>query len=254
MPRTLQIITPLLCLLPLTTGIARASINLIQDSGFEFVDLSGVPIGNYRTAFSGAFGAWEVVVPDTSNTFASVDIWNDPTWLQESPQVAGVGGAVIDLNGNSPGALHQTVTVSPGQFYQFALHQFNNGLGLRVVLEDSLAGVVFDHAYSGSLDPGFGEVVGTVPSNGATWERLATSYVASGTELLVRIESIDIDPSNVGGAGPYVGGFVDAVSLTALPEPGSHLVWLTLGTVISAFSGCRCRNGAFPPRHGDDAL
>ncbi|MCK9685771.1 choice-of-anchor C family PEP-CTERM protein [Scleromatobacter humisilvae] len=179
------------------TAAAQASTNLVADGSFS----EGSGVGSYSTTFAGGnIGAWNV-------TSGSVDLigsyWAAPT------------GYSIDLDGNSPGAISQDLSLATGGYLlTFSLAGNPDGGSAVKSVEVAIDGVTHDFTF---------DTTGQARNN-MGW--LTESVYFSNTAATTTLSFTSKD-----AGGPYGAALAD-ISVTAVPEPGSTALMLAgLGMV-----------------------
>ncbi|MFS0737260.1 PEPxxWA-CTERM sorting domain-containing protein [Sphingomonas sp. 1P06PA] len=169
----------------LGTSSASAAVNLVTNGSFE----DPISTGNFTTLSGNQLPGWSV---DTGN----VDVVLQP------PYVAFDGTQALDLVGTgvSTGSISQQIATGTG-LYRLTFAYTNN--------TDSSG--PFSATYS------IGGVTGSVTASGGTsanpnWQTISVDFLATGATTL--------SFADTSGAGNQ-GIFLDAVSVTAVPEPAA---------------------------------
>ena len=182
-----------------TPGAAMASPNLVTDGDFS----AGAPSGTFTTYFSGNLidNVW-VVTGSGSGPYgnAGVDLignyWSGPPG----------GGTSVDLGGDAPGGLVQTLPLVTGKTYDLSFYLSGNPDGSPTTksVTVSVGGLI--HTYTYTLGGANSHInMDYTPEN--------IDFVGNGNQNLT-ITSNDTDGSPF---GPVIGGV--SVTAAAVPEP-----------------------------------
>jgi hypothetical protein len=202
-------------LIALLVGIGAfpAFADIVNNGGFEAQDISHT---NYYVTVSAASApecgaAGNPTLPSLTGwtvTGCSVDIVNGPSW-------AHTGSQAIDLVGSpGPGGIEQSISTTPGAYYNFSFWASSNG-----------------GAITNGLDVGWNGVniaIVSTPAQGQ-WTPFSYRVQATGSSTVISLSS----PLG-GDAGPLV----DDVSV---PEPSS-LFGLGAGLALSLGLALRLRS------------
>ncbi|HME83412.1 MAG TPA: choice-of-anchor C family protein [Roseiarcus sp.] len=186
----------------LFAGIAASAIlaassafatNLVSDGDFN--NPSGG--GSFATFFNGqSFGPWNVVA-------GGVDLiggyWQSPTF----------GGGSVDLDGDAPGGVTQTLSLTSGKTYRLSFDLSGNPDGFPTSKSVTVS--------VGSLDQTYTYDIGSNSHADMMYQLISTVFVAGSTNTLSFLSN------DVGSPyGPVIGG----VSVTAVPEPSAWAMML----------------------------
>jgi hypothetical protein len=227
--------TAAMTLVALSALSAANALNLVQDSSFE------TTISNNNYGFNPT--TWFL-----NQSFGSTPLGGSPTgevWqvingsidLVRAPGFGGPPGPgndqFVELNGNGPGAIRQTVNVTVGGLYDFSFYYGgyaawidangqqqdadpNYALLLRAYIEDSSSTVVHNAIVSWSIAAG-----------GFNGSWINTPYMAqfvlpAGTYYVV-FETLHFGGTDANGnyIPDYFGPRIDGVNLSLVPEPAS---------------------------------
>jgi len=182
-------------------GVANASPNLVVNGGFESPAISPPYALNMNP--TGWTGLGDLVVQGYAGAVSSGD-----------------GNQWLDLNpGVGPGTgMSQSITLSAGQTYQFSF-LYNGGGG----------GSTTQIAYS--IGPSLSGSVSTASLNvygGSPWAIFSTKFSPTVSDA----ETLNFMPN-----GAWSGGFIDAVNVSAVPEPKTYAMLLAglglMGFIVS---------------------
>ena len=230
------------------SALSAASANLVQDPSFE-TTISNNTYGSPPTTWSASqrFGStnnggtpnepWEVI-------FGSID-------LVRAPGFGGPPGPgndqFVELNGNNPGAIRQTVTVSADGLYDFSFYYGGYAatasgldaasdyvLSARARIVDSSNNVVHNAIVSWSI----------AAAGGFNGSWIDTPYTAQFV-LLAGTYYVEFETLHLGGVDSngntipdYFGPRIDSVNLSLVPEPASMVA---LGAGLTGLLGLRRR-------------
>jgi len=246
--------TAAMTLVALSALSAASALNLVQDPSFETTQSSNTYGFPPTTWFAGqSFGS--TASGDTSGTSqvwvvtsGSIDLVNGPNFGHPG----GGGDQFVELNGNGPGAIRQTVTVGVGGLYDFSFYYGgyaawidNNGnqqdahpnyvLSARArIVDSSNNNVVHSAVVSWSIALG-----------GFNGSWIITPYTAqfvlsAGTTYYVEFETLHFGGTDANGnyIPDYFGPRIDGVNLSLVPEPASMVA---LGAGLAGLLGLRRR-------------
>ena len=189
-----------------------AAQNLLTDGSFENPALSSTT--TFTTILTGqAFGAWTV-------TAGSIDLIRT-YWAPAD------GFQSLDLNGNAPGTISQTIATSTGASYSLRFSMAGNP-------DNSINKVM--RVWWGSQDLGlFTFTQGGATKSAMNWQTVTlTGLVAGGTTTSVRFQAV-----TTGATGMAL----DNVIVALVPEPPTLLLLATglFGAIVFATTRRRAR-------------
>jgi hypothetical protein len=231
--------TAAMTLVALSALSAASAQNLVQDPSFE-TTISDNNYGfNPATWFLGQSfgdGAWEVIN-------GSIDLVRVPGF--GGPPGPG-NNQFVELNGNNPGAIRQTVTVGVGGLYNFSFYYGGYAatesggnpasdyeLRAEARIVDNSGNLVHSAVVSWSIDAG-----------GFNGSWILTPYTAqfllSAGTYYVEFETLHFGgvDSNGNTIPNYFGPRIDNVNLSLVPEPASMVA---LGAGLTGLLGLRRR-------------
>jgi choice-of-anchor C domain-containing protein len=194
----------------LASGFSQASASTIVTDG-NFNDPTGG--SGFTTYFSGqSFNAWNV-------TGGGVDLiggyWQAPT----------SGAGSVDLDGNAPGAISQSITAPAGNYVlRFFLSGNPDGSPAMKTVDVSIAGVTQAFAYT----------IGSNSHSNMMYQMETLDFTLSGPTTLSFTSTDSGTPY-----GPVIGD----VSISAVPEPATWAM-MVLGFFGIGFMAYRRRSKA----------
>jgi choice-of-anchor C domain-containing protein len=178
-----------------TARPAAAGANLLSNGSFE----TPVQGGDFGTIFSTdpnpTIGAWTV-------TSGSVDLINT-YWTAED------GNQSLDMSGNGPGSIAQTVNTTAGETYQLSFWEAGNTDGGSTV--KSLSAIVNGTQIGDALFDDTGK-----SRSNMGWQQYSYDFTSSGGPTTISFQSNEPSPW-----GPAL----DNVSLQAVPEASSVILF-----------------------------
>ena len=241
--------TAAMTLVALSALSAANALNLVQDPSFETTQSNNTYGSPPTTWFAGqSFGS--TASGDTSGTSqvwvvtsGSIDLVNGPNFGHPG----GGGNQFVELNGNNPGAIRQTVTVSQDGLYDFSFFYggyaatesggtpaSNYELRARARIVDSSNNVVHSAIVSWSIDAAGGV-------NGSWIDTPYTAqFVLSAGTYYVEFATLHFGGTDANGnyIPDYFGPRIDSVNLSLVPEPASMVA---LGAGLTGLLGLRRR-------------
>jgi hypothetical protein len=244
--------TAAMTLVALSALSAASAQNLVLDPSFE-TTISNNDYGNPPTTWSTGQSFGSTAGGNTSGTTEVWVVTSGSIDLVKGPNFGHPGGGgdqFVELNGNNPGAIRQTVTVSQDGLYDFSFYYGgyaawidNNGnhqpaasdyvLSARARIVDSSNNVVHSAIVSWSIAAG-----------GFNGSWISTPYMAQFV-LLAGTYRIEFETLHFGGVDSngntipnYFGPRIDSVNLSLVPEPASMVA---LGAGLTGLLGLRRR-------------
>ena len=235
------------------SALSAASANLVQDPSFETTQSSNTYGFPPTTWFAGqSFGS--TASGDTSGTSqvwvvtsGSIDLVNGPNFGHPG----GGGDQFVELNGNNPGAIRQTVTVGVGGLYDFSFYYggYAAWIDANGQQQDAASDYVLS-AVARIVDSSNNNVVHSaivswsIAAGGFNGSWINTPYMAqfvlpAGT-YLIEFETLHFGgiDSNNNYIPDYFGPRIDGVNLSLVPEPASMVA---LGAGLAGLLGLRRR-------------
>ena len=193
---------------------AFGATNLVADGNFSSTASTGSStpeVGFINFLTGSTFGAWSVV---SGNVDRVTTLWNAP-----------VSGNTVDLDGNTPGAISQSLSLAPGS-YELSFYLSGNPTGnpltktLRVQVGDATQ--TFTYTLPSGINPGN-------PPFTLSYAVETLNFSTSGPTSL-RFSSLDTGSTSL-VAGPVVGD----ISVFAVPEPAAAgLMFVGIGVLAAA--------------------
>ena len=203
---------------------AQAALELVVNGSFEDNLLAGpghVHVDNGTGPGNSVIPGWGVglAIPSGPPSFPGVDLVQAPAYGLD-PAADGI--QFVDLNGTpGPGNIFQVLSTVAGQLYELTFaHASNNtnSVGLFGVWD----GIDASGAAIIALTP-----FADGPTSPLDWQYVTAQFTALSDNTTIAFGSF-LPPSGNAGA------MVDAVSVQAVPEPMTVIVWGTLGLCGSA--------------------
>jgi len=190
-------------------GSASAA-NLVVNGGFNNGATVGAPGGGFATLGTGsnAITGWSIVG-------GNVD------WIQGYWQSSDGDGFSVDLNGNNPGAIAQTISTVVGQFYSLTFDMSGNPDNFQGETRVAVIG-------AGGVTIGSASYTLTGANTKANmlWQSEIFNFTATSTSTEIRFTSGN------GGVNCCYGAAIDNVAVgNGVPEPA------TWGLLIVGFGG-----------------
>jgi len=245
--------TAAMTLVALSALSAANALNLVQDPSFETTQSNNTYGFPPTTWFAGqSFGS--TASGDTSGTSqvwvvtsGSIDLVNGPNFGHPG----GGGNQFVELNGNNPGAIRQTVTVGVGGLYDFSFYYggYAAWIDANGQQQDAASDYVLS-AVARIVDSSNNNVVHSaivswsIAAGGFNGSWINTPYMAqfvlpAGT-YLIEFETLHFGgvDSNNNYIPDYFGPRIDGVNLSLVPEPASMVA---LGAGLAGLLGLRRR-------------
>jgi hypothetical protein len=241
--------TAAMTLVALSALSAASAQNLVQDPSFE-TTISTNNYGNPPTTWfvNQSFGSTAGGNPNGTTevwvvTSGSIDLVNGPNFGHPR----GGGDQFVELNGNNPGAIRQTVTVGVGGLYDFSFYYggyaaTESGLDAASDYVLSARARIVDSSNNNVVHSA--DVSWSIAAGGFNGSWIDTPYMArfvlpAGT-YYVEFETLHfggIDRNN-NYIPDYFGPRIDGVNLSLVPEPASMVA---LGAGLTGLLGLRRR-------------
>jgi hypothetical protein len=235
------------------SALSAASANLVQDPSFE-TTISNNTYGSPPTTWSVGQSFGSTASGNTSGTTevwvvtsGSIDLVNGPNFGHPG----GGGDQFVELNGNGPGAIRQTVNVTVAGLYNFSFYY--GGYAAWIDSNGNQQNAAPDYVLSAVariVDSSNNNVVHSavvswsIAAGGFNGSWINTPYMAqfvlpAGT-YLIEFETLHFGgvDSNNNYIPDYFGPRIDGVNLSLVPEPASMVA---LGAGLAGLLGLRRR-------------
>jgi hypothetical protein len=232
------------------SALSDASANLVQDPSFETTISNNTYGSNPTTWFlNQSFGS-------TPSGGSPGEVWEVISGSIDLVSAPGFGGPpgpgndqFVELNGNNPGAIRQTVNVTVDGLYDFSFYYGGYAatasgldaasdyvLSARARIVDSLNNVVLNAIVSWSIAAA-GGINGSWINTPYTAQIVLT---AGAGPYLIEFETLHFGGTDSNGntIPDYFGPRIDSVNLSLVPEPASMVA---LGAGLAGLLGLRRR-------------
>lgn len=206
-------ITHLVAALAVLGPATASAANLVVNGGFE--DPAIPPGAPYLVDVTpgGWGGRGDVAVQGYAGAVSSGD---GSQWFDLNPGVDAGSG------------ISQAISVQAGTTYSFSFLYNGGGGGSTTAIGFLLGFGGQGTLFSGSVSTASMDVYGGTP-----WARFATTFTPTMTDTVL----LFIEPN-----GAWSGGFIDAVSISAVPEPQTHVLMLAGLGLLGSLARRRARS------------
>ena len=180
-------------------GSASAATNLISNGGFNNGGTVGEPGGGFATlgVGSGALTGWSIDAGDID-------------WIQGYWQSSDGDGYSVDLNGNHPATISQTIATVAGRSYTLTFDMSGNPDNFRGDTRIAVLG-----ANGGTIGSANYSLTGANSKANMLWAGQSFSFVANSTSTKISFASGN------GGDNCCYGAAIDNVGVAGVPEPAA---------------------------------
>jgi Protein of unknown function (DUF642)/PEP-CTERM motif len=213
--KTLRIMALASSALALTASPAFAA-NLLTNGGFE-APIAGGFFQNFTSGSTGVTG-WTVdAFTPFGGSGGNVDIVNG-AFTPSGPSPAAEGAQFLDLVGfGTVGSIYQTFATVAGERYNVSFAYSHNMFGGDPAASADFA--VYGGVFTSLVTPFLTFAHSTGTSTNLDWQTYSYSFVADGAQSTIAF-------GNATG-GLNAGVFLDAVSVTAVPEPATWAMMIS---------------------------
>jgi choice-of-anchor C domain-containing protein len=180
-------------------GSASAATNLISNGGFNNGGTVGEPGGGFQT-----LGVGSGALTDWSIDAGTID------WIKGYWQSSDGDGYSVDLNGNSPATISQTISTVAGKSYTLTFDMSGNPDNFRGDTRIAVLG-----ANGNMIGGAFYNLTGANSKANMLWAARTFSFIADGASTTISFASGN------GGDNCCYGAAIDNVGVTGVPEPAA---------------------------------